>query len=203
MAIQADTHLIAHGFHHQIIPAPRFQLHWKGRLPAHEQLGYLGLFGWVFFHGIDVIAHVAFFFVDQGHAVQPDLSPANVAVMAAREFPIIKLDINHRRPLKLNAALDDAVLRWDFQAMDCCVRLDDRLAVLRWAVHDARLRALERTRFKNKGIDDSVPGLGRWSRLKVVREQQFLFHRDRLRRNLGQFSGWAEASKSEERQKRA
>ena len=88
-----------------------------GDAATDEELGDFGLLRGIFLHFIDIVAHAAVAFVDEGDAVEADLGAADVAVVGAGVLAVVELDVDHRGAFKADPDLDDAVLGGDFQAM--------------------------------------------------------------------------------------
>src|SRR5258706_13031388 len=129
-AVDRDAHRVANGFDDQRVPFAGFELIRQriGDALALEQGGTFGLLGGVF-HLVDVVAHRAFFFVDDGYAIEADLGAAEVAVVRAGVLAVVKLNVDHRSAFEADLDLDDAVLGGDVKPMHGGVRRDGGLAV--------------------------------------------------------------------------
>src|SRR5262249_8721851 len=148
-----------------------------------DEPGDFGLSGGVFLHFIDVVAHAAVAFVDEGDAGEADLRAADVPVVGAVVRAVVELDVDHRAAFEPDPGLAGAVLGGDLQAEHGRVSQDGTLAAGRRNVLVAGLRALEHAAFHDEGRDDVVPDLGESGTFKVVGEQEFLLLGDRLGRD--------------------
>jgi hypothetical protein len=148
-------------------------------LASFEELRALGFLCGIF-HLIDVVAHVAVAFIDDGDAIEPHLRAAEMTVVGAGVSAVVKLDVDHRRAFKPNPDLDDAVLGGDFKAMHRSVRDDRGFAVGRRDVLVAGLRAFQSPVFHRERGNDFVPNLRGLGALEVIGEKEILLFSNRL-----------------------
>src|SRR5438552_3617902 len=71
-AVDRDAHSVADGFDDHCVPLVLFEFGGVGDAAADEELGAFGFLGGVF-HGVNVVAHGAVAFVDEGDAGESDL----------------------------------------------------------------------------------------------------------------------------------
>src|SRR5207253_3326953 len=95
------------------IPPTGLEFSGKGDAATGEELDHFGLPGGVFPHFIDIVAHAAVAFVDEGDAVEAHLGAADVAVVRAGPLAVVELDVEHRGAFEAEADLDDAVAGGD------------------------------------------------------------------------------------------
>ncbi len=190
LAVDGRAHFVADGLDDEGVPFASFKFDGKAGAVRGEQFAD-GVFvrGDVFLQLDEGVALAAVAFVEHHHLVEPHLGAAEVAVVGALEFAVVKLDINHRGTLELDADLDDAVLRGEVEAKDRGVGGDGGFAVGGGDVLVARLRAFERAVFDGKGRDDFVPDLGGLGALEVIGEKEFLLFGDGLGRDGGRVRG--------------
>src|SRR5438552_2802175 len=198
LPVNRHTHRVADGFDDERVPLAGFELGGERGAVGGEQLADFGFVLVDVFPQLDQsVALAAVAFVKDGNLVEANLRAAEMAVVGAGEFAIIKLHVNHRGAFEADLAFDDTVLGGNFQAIDGGMGGDDRFPVLGRRVFLARLRALERPLLEGESIDDLMPWLRGRGTLEVIGEKKLLLMGDGFSRDGGQIGG--ESSRCDER----
>jgi len=169
-SVDAYAHFIADRFDRHGVPLSLFQHRRISRAAANKEFVGFGFASGILAHFADLVFHAAIAFVDDGDAVESDLSAADVAVMATGVLAVVEFDVEHRGTLKAHLHFYDAVFGGNFQTVYRRVRLYGGLSVGGWHVDIARLGAFQDAVFDGEGRDDFVPDFGDFFALEIIRK---------------------------------
>ncbi len=184
-SIDAHAHFFANCFDGERVPRFFFEFHGETGGSSDEEFVGFGFSGGVHAHFADIVSHGAVALVDEGDAVEADLSATDVAIVGAFVLAVVELDIEHSGAFEPDPDFDDAIFCWDFEAVHGGMRLGGGLAVGGGFVFVPGLRAFEHSIFEGEGGHDLVPRRVAGGFGKIVREKQTPLFRERLCGNIG------------------